>query len=540
MSEERGQLKKRKVGLISAVGLVYSLVAAGAYGVEEMIPSSGPGLTLILLLVLPIIWGLPQSLMVSELGSALPLEGGGYQWVQRAMGEFWGFQFGWCRFLGNYLGTPAFVILVGDYAASLFGLSAIVKYILEIVVIIVVVYINIRGIKEVAMINTVISVLIIIAFGTVAIIGFMNFHQNPFEPIIPEEQSLLESLGLGLAIGMWMYMGFYSVNAVAGELENPQVIPKAILIVLPLMVLTYVFPVSGGLSSIGQWDNWGTDAVSYANVVATYGGPALGVGFVFVALISQLSMFNAYTATSPREFFVLSEDNLGPEFFAKINKKHGTPARAIVLMGVFSIVCCNFDFSAIVVISTFMLMFCIVMIAISAIMIRVKEPDLRGPFRAPLGNKGYVIMCLLPIIIPIVALYLNGTDYFVFGLAAMLSGIIVYIPLKRKYGGLNKVDPEKYPLNIKTKLAFNDLNRISLFLIILAVVGFIGVWFLPMYEDAAYYAEAYGIANFFDLLIKGLLITNVICVVSGIIVKVISRNVEVSEVKSPIQNGTKK
>jgi amino acid transporter len=531
MSDRNGQLRKNKVGVIGAVGLIYSLTAAGAYGCEDMIPSTGPGLTLILLLILPIFWGLPQGLMIAELGSALPLEGGGYKWVQRSMGEFWSFQFGWCRFLGNYLGTPAFIILVGDYAASLFGLNGVEKYILEILLIIVVVYINIRGIKEVAVINTVISLLIIVAFGMVAIIGFINFNNNPFDPIIPEEQSFISSIGVGLAIGMWMYLGFYSMSAVAGELENPQVIPKAILIVIPLMVLTYVLPTAAGVGSIGNWQEWGTDGVSYANVAITYGTPSLGIFFLFIALASQLSMFNAYTATSPREFFVISEDRLGPSFFAKISLKHGTPARAIVLMGVFSIACCNFDFSSIVIISTFMLMFCIVLISISAILLRKKEPELKGPFRTPLGDKGYTVMCSLPIIISIIALYLNGTDYFVFGLAAMLSGIVIYVPIKRQLGGRHKIDAASNPLNRRSRLAFGDINRIAILLIVLAVIGFVGRWFLPLYEDPIYYAETYGVGNAFELFMNGLLATSLICGVSGIVLKLVAYKVEVPKNK---------
>ena len=48
MTTNNGQLKKTKISLLGAVGIIYSLAAAGAYGVEEMISSSGPGLTIFL------------------------------------------------------------------------------------------------------------------------------------------------------------------------------------------------------------------------------------------------------------------------------------------------------------------------------------------------------------------------------------------------------------------------------------------------------------------------------------------------------------
>jgi amino acid transporter len=83
-------LKKHKMSTFTVVFMIFSLVAAGCYGIEDMIPEAGPGLTLILLIILPFVWGLPFGLVASELGSARPQEGGYYKWVQEALGEFWG------------------------------------------------------------------------------------------------------------------------------------------------------------------------------------------------------------------------------------------------------------------------------------------------------------------------------------------------------------------------------------------------------------------------------------------------------------------
>ena len=75
--------------------MIYCLVAAGAFGIEEMIPASGPGITLAMLIIFPFIWAWPISSMVAEMGAILPSEGGVYVWVKEAFGEFWGFQAGW-------------------------------------------------------------------------------------------------------------------------------------------------------------------------------------------------------------------------------------------------------------------------------------------------------------------------------------------------------------------------------------------------------------------------------------------------------------
>ena len=71
-------LKKYDVKTVNIVFMIYCLVAAGAFGIEEMIPASGPGVTLIMLIVFPFIWAWPISSMVAEMGAILPSEGGVY------------------------------------------------------------------------------------------------------------------------------------------------------------------------------------------------------------------------------------------------------------------------------------------------------------------------------------------------------------------------------------------------------------------------------------------------------------------------------
>ncbi|MEG2200270.1 MAG: hypothetical protein RRY25_08330, partial [Anaerovorax sp.] len=59
-------LKKYDMKVSGIVFMIYCLVAAGAFGIEEMIPASGPGLTILMLLIFPIVWALPISNMVAE------------------------------------------------------------------------------------------------------------------------------------------------------------------------------------------------------------------------------------------------------------------------------------------------------------------------------------------------------------------------------------------------------------------------------------------------------------------------------------------
>jgi hypothetical protein len=64
--------------LLPLIGATYFMVAGGPYGLEDIIGDAGYGRALLLLLLVPLVWSLPTSLMVGELASALPEEGGYY------------------------------------------------------------------------------------------------------------------------------------------------------------------------------------------------------------------------------------------------------------------------------------------------------------------------------------------------------------------------------------------------------------------------------------------------------------------------------
>jgi len=69
-----------------------------------------------------------MGLVAAELGSAIPQEGGYYKWVQRACGEFWGFQAGWWRTISIYFDNTIYVVLAGSYLANVAKLSDAQEY----------------------------------------------------------------------------------------------------------------------------------------------------------------------------------------------------------------------------------------------------------------------------------------------------------------------------------------------------------------------------------------------------------------------------
>ncbi len=85
----------------------------------------------------------------------------------------------------------------------------------------------------------------------------------------------------------------------------------------------------------------------------------------------------------------------------------------------------------IVVVDVMLFMSAYALIFISACILRIREGDLPRPFRIPLGTKAFIAMCVPSLIIIFVAFFINGTDYFVGGVAALATGPIMYFILSK-------------------------------------------------------------------------------------------------------------
>ena len=487
-------LKKYDVKVTGIVFMLYCLVGAGAFGIEEMIPEAGPGMTLILLIIFPVIWAYPISNLVAECGAVLPSEGGVYVWVREAFGEFWGFQAGWWGTVSTYIANGTYVSLVAGYVSQLIPMSPLADQVLKIGMVLIFTVINLLGIKEVEKVSTTLSVMILLAFMLVAAVGFINWETAPMTPVIPPDYNVLDGLSGGICICVWMYCGYECISNMAGEVKNPQVIPKGLLIAMPLVALTYILPTLGGLACMpeGSWMNWSTeggfggDNVGYATILTTHLGSIWGYIFLIIAIISQCAIFNTYLASGSRGFFVLADDRLCPQFLVKISKKRGVPYVGILSLAVVTVILAQSDFTTLVNIEVVFILALYIILSVAVIKLRkiypVEERRARGLYVMPGGKVGLVFFAGMPILIAVIALLVNGTDYLFVGLVATATGPVVYLIVKRIYGGMYSIDPQKHPINCRTKLAFGDTLRIGVYMAVTGAFAFIGQLWLRWYE----------------------------------------------------------
>ena len=438
-------LKRVRMRLFTVVVVVFTLVCSGSFGMEDVVSSSGPGFTILMIVLLPFIWSVPMAFLSSELGSAIPEEGGFGRWVRHGLGEYWGFQSSWWWTLSLYVDSSVYIVLAVHYIQSKWGFSDNWRWLFGIALVAFFTFINIRGLDLTGKALIVIQAVVMVPFALFVVWAFAKGGANPVSPFLPKGENMITASNLGLAIMMWMYSGYESMSTVAAEVENPQrVIPRAILIAVPIVIVTYAVTTMAGIraAGVGNWLNMTSDAsgggsaVDFVRAAELAGGAVLMWLMLASAIASNLGLYTGYLATGARPSYQLSRDRLYPKFMGRAHKRWGTPWIAILTMGVVDAILVKGSFDTLIVIDVFLLMFSYIPILIAGVALRITRPDMPRPYRIPIPTWLLAAWVCLPIAIAVYALFTNGSDYLVGGLVGVVSGPIAYLIFKRVYRGV--------------------------------------------------------------------------------------------------------
>ena len=542
MAERRKGVKnvgKKNYGVISIVGLLFCSIAAGAFGVEEMVSTCGPGLTMIVIFVMVFIWAIPWCFCVTEIGSVLPAEGGDLYWAKQTYGEFYSFQEGIWYAISYYASSGTYIVLATNYLGYFFEWNNAEAFVVKLIIVIVFTIVNLLGLKEVSVLSIVFAIFILLVFAFITVVGFGNWNYNPIEPIFNPEEGVTSSIGSALAISVWLYCGWSMINQVSGEVRDPMVIPKSILIACPLIGFSYLLPTLAGVASVGHWDSWTTDLVSgdsvgYATVLVQNVGGWGGVLVVLTAIVGNLAIFNTNMACGTRSLFVMADDHLAPPCFTWLTKKSGVPSIGILSLSLVTILLMQMEFTTLILIQVIPGFASIILLAFMIFKARRLYPEeIRKPeaYKIPGGNFGAYLCTITISIVAVVAFFLNGTDYFLYGVFLILGGIVLYVICKPLFGGCSVENPEKWPRNPKTKLAYGDLFRIGIMVEIMAVVCIVGRFALNLIEGSwgpEYYLEEHGtglLSNFYGML-NLLLIMGIVLAIIGIVLFLVGKKID--------------
>ncbi|MGA6982810.1 MAG: APC family permease [Candidatus Sulfotelmatobacter sp.] len=422
----------RKAGLFYLVFVMFSYTTGGPFGLEDMVTTSGPGMTLIYLLVLPFFWSIPVSLVSAELTTAMPVEGGFYRWTRAAFGDFWGFLAGWWNWSASFLLGGAYAVLFTDYLAYYFpGITGWKHYLVSVGLIAVITWINLRGIQMVGKVATALEIFIFVPVIVMIGIAFLHWHHNPFSPLIPPHQPTFKIFGVGLALGLWLYSGYEQVSTVAEEVTDPQrAYPLALALVVPLSIAAYFLPTFAGLASAGEWQNWHTGF--FSDAARIIGGPWLGTWMTLAAMVCNIALLNSTVLTATRMPFAMAEDGYLSSALTRKHSRYGTPWLAIVVSAIIYALLAWQSLGQLISVYIWLRSATTVLTVVSAWKLRRTRPEMPRAFVIPGGRWGLVYVVGAPVVMAIVALL--GGDRFatVGGAIAILLGPAVYLLIARR------------------------------------------------------------------------------------------------------------
>ena len=422
----------RKVGLFSFVFVMYSYNTAGPFGLEDQVRTSGPGMALLYQLLIPFFWCIPISLVAAELTTAMPVAGGFYRWTREAFGDFWGFLAGWWNWCASFLLGGAYAVLFTDNIAHYIPwLTPLGHYLVSVAVIALIAYVNLRGIRLVGRVATVLELSILAVVLVMCIVSVRMWHNNPFLPFIPPHKPLFQVFGVGLALGLWLYAGYEQISSVAEEVENPQrSYPRALAWVVPLSMATYVVPTACVLASVGKWEQWHDGFFSEA--AGIIGGPWLGLATTLAAAFTALSILNSTVLSTTRMPFAMAADGYFPPILAKTHSRFGTPWLAILLSAAMYCLVAWHSLAQLISVYIWLRIATSVLTVLSAWRLRRKRPDLPRTFRIPWGRRGLAYAVIAPLLMSGVAMIASDKFALRWGPVVLLFGPLAYFLFRRK------------------------------------------------------------------------------------------------------------
>lgn len=318
------------VGIMVGAGIfVFPGLAGGRAGPAAMV-SFGIGGLVALLVALP----------TAELATAMPRSGGGYHFVSRGLGSFFGTLAGIGQWLGLIFASAFYLAGFGFYASDLLGrlgwTSGLPADWTAFTTGVLLTGVAILGTRKSGRLQDwVVAGLLLVLVGFLSY-GLLDAFGAVGSPSLPgpfAPEGWRPVFGAAALI-FTSYLGFQQIAVVSGEIRDPsRNLPRAIVgsvvIVMTLYVLTML--VAASFAAPEELRQSGETAL--ARVAETVLGTMGGIIISLAGLLATLSSANASILSSSRAVFALSRDEVVPEGLTAINRRFRTPHTALLLTG---------------------------------------------------------------------------------------------------------------------------------------------------------------------------------------------------------------
>jgi len=387
---------------------VFCCVSGGPLGMEAVVQKAGPLLALVLLLIIPLVWALPDALITAELSTMIPEEGGYYQWVKQSLGPCAGFLNGWWTWIYAVLDGAMYPVYFGEVAMRVIALwlhrpelaeSTDGKWLSGALMVIAFTLVNLRGARDTGKASSVLSWLVIAPFALMMVWALLRIGQaHPITWSRPHE-GVLKALSGSLGLAIWNYLGWDSLSTVAEEVEDPgKAYPFAMFTGIPLVTVLYIGAMLAGLAFQPDLSVWSDG--SWPDIARSVGGEFL-FGFMLLgAIAGNAGLFTASFLAISRVPWAMAQDGYLPAMLTRQHPRYGTPTvvilgSAVIYIGLARV----FSFGELASINVIFYAVALTMEGLALLWYRRHQPDRARPYRIPggLGVAGLVV--LLPVLV---------------------------------------------------------------------------------------------------------------------------------------------
>lgn len=406
------------------------MVSGGPYGLEDIIGMAGFAHALLLLALVPLFWSLPTALMVGELASAIPDEGGFYVWVKRALGEFWGFQEGWLSLAASIFDMAIYPTTFTLYLGRVFPqLTAGHRgFALKLAIVLIATLWNLRGAAPVGRGSVRLMAISLSPF--VVLLGFALWRVLHGGLHLHGTALGTRDLAGALSVTLWNYMGWDNASTIAQEVEDPQRnYPRAMFYSALAVMGVYMLPLLAVWAVGIPASRFSTGA--WADAASLLAGGWLAFAVVLAGSLDGLGTFTALTLTLTRLPYAMAEDGLLPRILRYRNARH-VPMVSVLLCATCWALALTLTFERLISIDLVLYGAALLLEFAALVVLRIREPGLHRPFRVPGGLPAAILCGIGPAALIGFALYAARDEHMgplpalIFALLISIAGPIVY------------------------------------------------------------------------------------------------------------------
>ena len=393
---------KRTLGLAECTFFgVGSILGAGIYTLIGKVAGQGGNTTWIAFTIASFT-AVCTAFSYAELSAAFPKAGGEYEYAKKAFGKKPGVILGLLISTNGIISGATVSLGFAGYFTELTGFN---MQFAALGILAFIFLVNVSGIRESSVVNIIFT---LIEFGGLAFviyaastsIGKVNYAELPPDGI--------NGLFAAAALAYFAFIGFEDIVKLSEEAKEPEkTIPRTLFVACIIVFVTYTVVAVCAVSAL-PFQKLAESESPLAAIVNERFGRAGVIAISIIALFSTSNTILANMLGSSRVLFGMSKETRFLKIFSPISRKRDTPYAALILivlvMGAFSLIG---KIETVAMIANIFIFLTFLLVNIAAITLRVRQPDVKRPYRVPLNVRNIPLPSMLGIVMTLVLLGYN-------------------------------------------------------------------------------------------------------------------------------------